>query len=122
MNRNSSNGFLRVITVFAAIFLMEVSVDAQLTTPNSVVRPRVSMEFENELITLAKGYEEGFSRLPPGGKYIIVTNGSSEYYLDGGVDTVMALEGVLYIKMEKGIVHIISARDIVRITTEKPTE
>jgi hypothetical protein len=101
---------------------MEVSVDAQLTTPNSVVRPRVSMEFENELITLAKGYEEGFSRLPPGGKYIIVTNGSSEYYLDGGVDTVMALEGVLYIKMEKGIVHIISARDIVRITTEKPTE
>jgi hypothetical protein len=95
---------------------------AQSATSAPVIRPRVSVEFENEAVTLAKGFADAFRKIPPGGKYIKVSGSMGSEYLEGSVDSVEALDGVLYIRTEKGIIHIINARDIVTITNERPID
>jgi hypothetical protein len=83
-------------------------------------QPNATVEFENEVKTLAKGFSQAFSALPLGAKYIIVRTHEGATHLPGSARTVKAFDGVLLIQMENGLVHAISARDIIRITTEKP--
>ncbi len=82
--------------------------------------PSTTVEFENEVKTLAQGFAKAFARLPIGAKYIIIQSDQGPAHLPGSVRTVKAFDGVLLIQMESGLVHALSARDIVRITTEKP--
>ena len=113
------------LRVAAIVFLVagtwpELAANSPSTKP--VVRPRVAVEFENEGVTLAKGFADAFKKVPPGGKYIKVSTPSGTEFLEGSVDVVEAIEGVLFIRTEKGIVHIVSARNIVTITNEKPSD
>ena len=87
----------------------------------TVVRPSVAVEFENEILSLAKGYEMAFRKLPSGGKYIEVTTSTGPRFLEGSVRSVEALEGVLLIQMVDGLVHVIGARDVIQITNRKPS-
>jgi hypothetical protein len=97
-----------------------VSLTAQAVSTAPVVRPRVSMDFENEAVTLAKGFAEAFQSIPPGGKYIKISTPTGTEYLDGSIDSVKAIDGVLLIRTERGIIHVVNARNIVTITNEKP--
>ncbi|MBL4576401.1 MAG: hypothetical protein JKY51_09965 [Opitutaceae bacterium] len=83
-------------------------------------QPSVTVEFENEIESLAKGFAEAFTLLPIGAKYIIIRTDQGPTPLHGSVKTITALGGVLHIQMDRGLVHILSARDIIRITSEKP--
>jgi len=105
-------GFL--ILCFASTLL------SQTASHSPAARPSVTVEFENEVQALAKGFEEAFRVLPSGGKYIEISTVSGPVYLNGSVRSVKAMEGVLLIVMEQGLIYAISARDIIKITNDKP--
>lgn len=48
-------------------------------------RPSITVEFENELVTLAKGYEEAFKKLPAGPKFAVVKTPDGPVYLDDSI-------------------------------------
>mgnify|MGYP005845851121 CR=1 FL=1 len=111
----------------AGIFLLILSgicssLNGQKALPASVVQPGISVEFENEAVTLANGYAEAFKAIPPGGKYIKLSTPAGTEFLDGSINSVKAIGGVLLIRTERGIVHVINARNIVTITNAKPTD
>ncbi len=83
-------------------------------------RPNISVEFDNELVTLAKGYEEAFKRLPAGPKFAIVKTPEGPVYLDDSIRELEAAGGVVILRMQKGVVHAMNAGDVVRITNENP--
>ena len=105
----------------AIVFLFSATtIFCQATTGQSVMRPSVSVEFENEILSLAKGYEKAFNQFPAGGKYIQISTASGPRFLDGSVRSIEAHEGVLMIRMERGPIYVINARDIIKLTNEKP--
>lgn len=85
-----------------------------------VVRPTVTVEFDNEVQALAKGFEQAFQALPIGARYVEIVTAEGSRFLQGSAESVQALEGVVLIKMEKGLVYAISAKNIIAITNEKP--
>ncbi len=52
----------------------------------------ITVEFDNELVTLAKGFEEAFKKLPAGPKFAVVKTPEGPVYLK---DSIRALEAAV---------------------------
>lgn len=83
-------------------------------------RPSITVEFDNELVTLAKGYEEAFKKLPAGPKFAVIKTPEGPVSLKDSIRQVEAAGGVVILRMQKGVVHAMNPGDIVRITNENP--
>jgi len=83
-------------------------------------RPSVTVEFDNELVTLAKGYEEAFRKLPAGPKFAVVKSDEGPVSLMDSIRDVEAVGGVVIIRMQKGVVYALNAGDIIKLTNENP--
>ena len=111
---------IRFLSLSLLVGLAITPVSARSQNPSAMERTSVMVEFENEAVTLARGFAAAFERLPAGARYILVNTPSGPAYLPDSVRSIEAHEGVILIRMDKGLVHVISARDIVRITNERP--
>jgi hypothetical protein len=120
MKMNIRQKRLHVILIAFLLTGLCASLTAQAVSTAPVVRPRDSMEFENEAVTLAKGFAKAFQSIPPGGKYIKISTPTGTEFLEGSIDSVKAIDGVLLIRTERGIIHVINAWNVVTITNEKP--
>ncbi len=83
-------------------------------------RPSITVEFDNELVTLARGYEAAFRKLPAGPRFAVVKTPEGPVSLEDSIREVEAIGGVVILRMQKGVVHAMSASDIVKLTNENP--
>ena len=83
-------------------------------------RPSITVDFDNELVTLAKGFEEAFKKLPAGPKFAVVKTPEGPVYLKDSIRALEAAGGVVILRMQKGVVHAVNAGDLIRITNENP--
>ncbi len=83
-------------------------------------RPSITVEFDNELVTLAKGFEEAFKKLPAGPKFAIIKTPEGPVFMKDSIRELEAAGGVVILRMQKGVVHALNAGDVVRITNENP--
>ena len=54
-------------------------------------RPSITVEFDNGLVTLVKGFEEAFGKLPAGPKFVVFKTPDGPVFLK---DSIRALEAV----------------------------
>lgn len=112
---------LRAWTVTVVAYILTSSVPLAFAQNQSDGgRPSITVEFENELVTLARGYEAAFRKLPAGPKFAVIKTEEGPVYLDDSIRELEAIGGVVILRMQKGVVHAMSASDIVKLTNENP--
>ena len=114
IQRNSTIAF-NVVWV-----LVTLSIPAWGQSGPDTGRPSITVEFDNELVTLAKGFEEAFRKLPAGPKFAVVKTPEGPVFLKDSIRTLEAAGGVVILRMQKGVVHAVNTGDVVRITNENP--
>ena len=105
--------FLLVASLLLALFL-----GAPLAGEDLRVG-RVEVELANELGSLAQGYAAAFAAMPAGAKYVAVRTDEGPRYLEGSVSSLEAFEGALLIRIERGPVVVVSARDVLRLSNTR---
>jgi hypothetical protein len=84
----------------------------------TVYSPRYYVDFDNELVVLAKGYVEAFNKLPNGPRYVI-------FKLEGDVkprsfiiSEIKAHGGVVALSVNRGPTFVINPKNILVITNK----
>jgi hypothetical protein len=104
-----------VLLLLAGSLCCALSLSAEETTIGTI-----RVDLDNELQSLAQGYTAAFAAMPTGPKYIRVRGDDGPVYLEGSVAGVEAFEGVLLIRIERGPVIVVNARDVIRMTNTRP--
>ena len=100
--------------------LVILTIPAWLQSGPDTGRPIITVEFDNELVTLAKGFEEAFRKLPAGPKFAVFKTPEGPVFLKDTIRALEAVGGVGILRMRKGVIHAVNVGDVVRITNENP--
>ncbi|WP_018969339.1 hypothetical protein [Rubritalea marina] len=96
------------ITILSAGLSLSVFANPYAVGPSYVLKPNFSIDFDNELVVLAKGFEQACRALPAGEKFIIFRpeSGFEDDWI--AVREVKAVGGVLLVHVSNG-----AARELV---------
>tara|TARA_B100001093_G_scaffold153009_1_gene145797 strand:+ start:1674 stop:1961 length:288 start_codon:yes stop_codon:yes gene_type:complete len=79
--------------------LVILTIPARVQSGPDTGRPSITVEFDNELVTLVKGFEEAFRKLPAGPRFAVFKTPEGPAFLKDSIRSLEAVGGVGILRM-----------------------
>ena len=85
---------------FSVVWVLVIlTIQAWVQSSSDAGRPSITVEIDNELVTLVKGFEEAFRKLPAGPRFAVFKTPEGPAFLKDSIRSLEAVGGVGILRM-----------------------